>query len=82
MTFTEEQLKKETSRCLGCGASIVDKNKCIGCGVCTTKCKFDAIKLRKAYNVDSVEFFDREEAFEKYAEERKRNIEIRKASKA
>lgn len=30
--FTEEQVKKETARCLGCGASVVDENKCIGCG--------------------------------------------------
>lgn len=45
LTFTEEQVKAETARCLGCGASIVDENKCIGCGVCTTKCEFDAIHL-------------------------------------
>ncbi|KMZ55125.1 FAD-dependent oxidoreductase [Dorea sp. D27] len=44
-TFTEEQVRTETARCLGCGASIVDENKCIGCGVCTTKCGFDAIHL-------------------------------------
>lgn len=44
-TFTEEQVKIETARCLGCGASVVDENKCIGCGVCTTKCEFDAIRL-------------------------------------
>ncbi len=44
-TFTEEQVKKETARCLSCGASIVDENRCIGCGVCTTKCEFDAIHL-------------------------------------
>lgn len=44
-TFTEEQVKIETARCLGCGASIVDENKCIGCGLCTTKCEFDAIHL-------------------------------------
>lgn len=44
-TFTEEQVKAETSRCLGCGASVVDENKCIGCGICTTKCDFDAIHL-------------------------------------
>lgn len=43
--FTEEQVKIETARCLGCGASVVDTNRCIGCGVCTTKCEFDAIKL-------------------------------------
>ena len=47
IAFTEEQVKKETARCLGCGASIVDPNKCIGCGVCTTKCAFDAIHLHR-----------------------------------
>lgn len=46
-SLTEEQVKKETSRCLSCGASVVDPNKCIGCGVCTTKCMFDAIHLRR-----------------------------------
>ena len=46
-SFTEEQVKKETSRCLSCGASVVDPNKCIGCGVCTTKCVFDAIHLHR-----------------------------------
>ena len=45
LPFTEEQVKAETARCLGCGASVVDPNKCIGCGVCTTKCEFGAIKL-------------------------------------
>ena len=49
ISFTEEQVKKETSRCLSCGASIVDENKCIGCGVCTTKCGFDAIKLHREH---------------------------------
>ena len=44
-TLTEEQVKEETARCLGCGVSVVDSNKCIGCGVCTTKCVFDAISL-------------------------------------
>lgn len=47
LTLTEEQVRKETARCLGCGATIVDENKCIGCGVCTTKCEFDAITLRR-----------------------------------
>ena len=45
--FTEEQVKIETSRCLSCGASVVDENRCIGCGVCTTKCEFDAIHLHR-----------------------------------
>ena len=47
LTLTEEQVKTETARCLGCGASWVDPNKCIGCGVCTTKCMFDAIHLKR-----------------------------------
>ena len=46
-TFTEEQVRAETARCLSCGASVVDPNKCIGCGLCTTKCGFDAIHLHR-----------------------------------
>lgn len=49
ITLTEEQVKIETKRCLGCGASIVDENKCIGCGICTTKCGFDAIHLFRTH---------------------------------
>ena len=45
ITFSEEDIKRETARCLSCGVSVVDENKCIGCGVCTTKCMFDAITL-------------------------------------
>ncbi len=48
VTFTEEQIKKETARCLGCGATKVDPYLCIGCGLCTTKCAFDAIHMKKA----------------------------------
>ncbi|MDO4973859.1 MAG: FAD-dependent oxidoreductase [Eubacteriales bacterium] len=47
VTFTEEQVRKETARCLGCGATKVDEYLCIGCGICTTRCKFDAIHLNK-----------------------------------
>ena len=47
LTLTEEQVRKETARCLSCGASVVDTNRCIGCGVCTTKCAFDAIHLHR-----------------------------------
>lgn len=49
LTLTEEQVRKETARCLGCGASIVDPNRCIGCGICTTKCGFDAIHLYRTH---------------------------------
>ena len=47
MLFTEEQVKAETARCLSCGATIVDENQCVGCGLCTTRCEFDAIHLRR-----------------------------------
>ena len=47
VAFTEEQVRKECARCLGCGATKVDSYLCIGCGLCTTKCKFDAIHLKK-----------------------------------
>lgn len=46
-TFTEEQIRTEAKRCLGCGATVVDENKCIGCGLCTTRCEFDAIHLNR-----------------------------------
>ena len=49
LCFTEEQVRKETARCLSCGASIVDENRCIGCGLCTTKCGFDAIHLYREH---------------------------------
>lgn len=52
--LTEEQLKKETDRCLKCGVSIVNENKCIGCALCTTKCKFDAISIEKRFDVPYV----------------------------
>ena len=45
--LTEEQIKKEVKRCLGCGCAVIDEDLCVGCGICTTKCKFDAIRLEK-----------------------------------
>ena len=47
VTFTPEQVRRETARCLECGVTKVDAYLCIGCGLCTTKCKFDAIHLKK-----------------------------------
>jgi NADPH-dependent glutamate synthase beta subunit-like oxidoreductase len=47
LVFTEDQVKAEANRCLGCGATTVDENRCIGCGLCTTKCEFDAIHLTR-----------------------------------
>ena len=55
-TLTEKQMKKETERCLGCGATIVDEYMCIGCGVCTTKCRFDAIKLERVRDMKPLEY--------------------------
>lgn len=51
-TLTEDQIKKEASRCLGCGCVVIDEDLCVGCGICTTKCKFDAIHLEKT--IDNV----------------------------
>mgnify|MGYP002937955626 CR=1 FL=1 len=57
VTFTEEQIKSEASRCLSCGRSVVDPNKCIGCGICTTKCEFDAIHLEKVTDYVGAPYF-------------------------
>ena len=56
LTFTEEQVKAETARCLSCGATKVDPYLCVGCGLCTTKCKFDAVKLVKKYDAWGMPF--------------------------
>ncbi len=76
--FTEAQLKQEAARCLGCGASVVDPNKCLGCGVCTVRCKFDAIHLRKRTNLESVAYETRKKVLPEYEAERRSKIEIRK----
>jgi NADPH-dependent glutamate synthase beta subunit-like oxidoreductase len=47
LPLTEEQVKTEAKRCLHCGATWVDLNQCIGCGLCTTRCRFDAIHLSR-----------------------------------
>jgi len=54
--LTEEQIQKETKRCLSCGVSVVDEFMCVGCGQCTTKCKFDAIHLERVYDSEGVSF--------------------------
>jgi NADPH-dependent glutamate synthase beta subunit-like oxidoreductase/Fe-S-cluster-containing hydrogenase component 2 len=48
--FTPEQLHKECSRCLKCGRTFVDETMCVGCGLCTTRCKFDAIHLERRFD--------------------------------
>ena len=81
IAFTAEQVKAETARCLGCGASIVDPNKCIGCGVCTTKCAFDAIHLHRERPECSTMYAceDKMKAILPYMI--KRNIKIKKAER-
>ena len=56
-TFSEEQMRAECARCLGCGTAVVDQFMCVGCGICTTKCKFDAIHLEKIHDADNQEYF-------------------------
>ena len=70
LTFTEEQMKKETQRCLGCGAVQVDEYMCVGCGQCTTKCKFGAISLTRKYNEFAPVFEKLPIAVAKYAVKR------------
>lgn len=81
LTLTEEQIKVETARCLGCGASVVDPNKCIGCGVCTTKCAFDAITLHRDLPECS-DLVTSEDKFKKILPYMiKREIKIKRAAK-
>lgn len=77
-TFTEEQVRKETERCLGCGATVVDDFMCVGCGMCTTKCKFDAIKLVRVRDEAGVEFEVLKKTVIKYALKRKVKIALAK----
>ncbi|PKL40640.1 MAG: pyridine nucleotide-disulfide oxidoreductase [Spirochaetae bacterium HGW-Spirochaetae-1] len=81
VTFTEEQVKMETERCLSCGATVADEFLCVGCGVCVTKCKFDAIKLVRKYDSASVELKDLKPAVIKYALKRKVRIALMKPVK-
>lgn len=76
LPFTEEQLKKETARCLGCGVAIVDQNKCLGCGICTTKCKFEAISLEKKFDRPPVSVEQRMNKVIPYALKRKIKIKF------
>ena len=82
MTFTEEQIKSEASRCLSCGRSVVDPNKCIGCGICTTKCEFDAIHLKRnrPQNSKMIPAEDKFKAIGPYAAKRQVKIIKKKLS--
>lgn len=80
-TFTEEQVKKETERCLGCGATVVDQYMCVGCGQCTTKCKFDAISLVRLYDAEGVPYEKVKPIVIKTTIKRKGRIALRKVKK-
>lgn len=82
VTFTEEQMKKETQRCLGCGATVVDEFMCVGCGQCTTKCKFDAIKLVRVYDKPGVGYEDLKPVIVKTVIKRKAKIAVKKVKDA
>ncbi|MGH4117351.1 FAD-dependent oxidoreductase [Clostridium sp.] len=80
-TFTEEQMKKESERCLGCGVTTVDEYLCVGCGACTTRCKFDAISLIRKYDAKSVPLEKLKPVILKSMITRKGRIAGRKATK-
>ena len=79
--LTEEQLKAETSRCLGCGAVMIDEYMCLGCGQCTTKCRFDAIHLERRYDGEGVEFTELKPVVIKQIVKRKAKIAVKKVKK-
>ncbi len=81
-TFTEEQMRKEAERCLGCGASVVDEYVCVGCGQCVTKCKFDAISLHRVYDEEGVEAKDIRPTVAKTMVKRKVKIAARSVKRA
>lgn len=80
-TFTEEQMKRETERCLSCGATSGDDYMCIGCGACTTRCKFDAISLVRKYDEAGVALEDLKPVIMKSVIKRKGRIAVKKAKK-
>ncbi len=75
-TFTQEQVKLETERCLGCGVAVADEFMCIGCGACTTKCQFDAISLVRAYDADGADLRTVKKVIIKHALKRKVRIAV------
>lgn len=80
-TFTAEQVKMETERCLDCGTTVADEFLCVGCGLCVTKCRFSAVKLVRRYDKPGVEFRHLKSIVVKYALKRKLRIKAKKAKK-
>jgi ferredoxin len=75
-TFTQTQVQQETERCLGCGVVVADEFMCVGCGACTTKCKFGAISLVRAYDADGADLRTVKSVIIKHALKRKVRIAI------
>lgn len=82
VTLTEEQLRRETERCLSCGATVVDEYKCLGCGLCTTRCKFDAIHLERVYDAEMPLYEDTPMVYMSRFAEREEAIAAREAREA
>jgi thioredoxin reductase/ferredoxin len=80
-TFTEEQVRIETERCLGCGVAVADEFMCIGCGACTTKCRFDAISLVKTHNAEGSDLKEVKKIIIKHALKRKVRVAVNKPIK-
>jgi NADPH-dependent glutamate synthase beta subunit-like oxidoreductase len=80
--LTEEQIKKETERCLGCGATVVDEYMCVGCGQCTTQCRFDAIHLERRFDGEGVEMLKMKPVVVRQMVKRKVKIAARKLGNA
>jgi len=76
-TFTEEQVRQETQRCLGCGAVVVDEFQCVGCGQCTIKCKFGAISLERRYDAAGVALAEMKPHVIKHALKRQGKIAVK-----
>jgi NADPH-dependent glutamate synthase beta subunit-like oxidoreductase len=79
--LTPEQVQKEAERCLGCGVVTADDFMCVGCGSCTTKCKFGAISLVRAYDAEGSELRDARKQIIKYAIKRKVKVTMYKPIK-
>lgn len=75
--LTEEQIKVETDRCLGCGVTVVDDFLCVGCGACTTRCGFEGITLEKRYDAKGVDFSELKPIVIKHALKRKARIAVK-----
>lgn len=77
-TLTEEQVQKETARCLGCGVAVVDEGRCLGCGVCTVMCNFDAVGLKKVHDVKPGYYEDMKKEVLRNLPKREVKIAVRK----